>query len=185
MRPSQNLLYLNWFPFPPVGWGLLVLRKDAPPAEAQDGWAGRRLGVAQEGGKVRGAQRTWTSQFSMVHKIGNDFTKRQDQADFTNDHYYEPHQADADPSRHVVPSRHFMPLQSKYEEADSKIHRHEAQTYVKNRYKSKFISSDQKRLQTHATLTASPHFGNAGKPRPQRKRQLKVDRTKSHQTDVR
>lgn len=96
-------------------------------------------------------------------------------------HYYKPHQADADPSRHVVPSR---PLQSKYEEADSKIHRHEAQTHVKNRYKSKFIISDQKRLQTHATLTASPHFGNAGKPRPQRKRQLKVDRTKSHRTDV-
>ncbi len=74
-------------------------------------------------------------------------------------HYCKPPQADADPSRHTVPSRHFMPLQSKYEETDPKIRRHEAQTHVKNRYKSEFIISDQKRFQTHATLEASPISG--------------------------
>ena len=61
------------------GWmGSSSPQEGCAPAEAQDGWAGRRLGVAQEGGKVRGAQRSWISQFSMVHKMGNDFTKRQD-----------------------------------------------------------------------------------------------------------
>ena len=72
-------IYCTWigFHFPRLD-GVFSPQEGCAPAEAQDGWAGRCLGVAQEGGKVRGAQRSWTSQFSMVHKMGNDFTKRKD-----------------------------------------------------------------------------------------------------------
>ena len=91
----------------------------------------------------------------------------------------------ADPDRHLVPSRHFLPLPSKYEESsDRREERHlktghsSSPKARKNRYTDKFRPPYNS---IESTLSTSPHFGNAGKPRPNRQRQLKVTRTKSHQ----
>jgi hypothetical protein len=84
-----------------------------------------------------------------------------------------------------VPSRHFLPLPNKYEEiTDRREERHlktghsSSPKARKSRYTDKFKPPYNS---IESTLSTSPHFGNAGKPRPNRQRQLKVTRTKSHQ----
>ena len=84
-----------------------------------------------------------------------------------------------------MPSRHFLPLPSKYEEiTDRREERHlktghsSSPKARKSRYTDKFKPPYDC---IESTLSTSPHFGNAGKPRPNRQRQLKVTRTKSHQ----